>query len=48
MTQRLFLSFFHKIKNISFFLKKPIDKSKKMLYNYMAFAGVAESADAHV
>ena len=41
--------FFLKIikKSIKSF-QKPIDKPKKMLYNVMAFAGVAESADAHV
>ena len=34
-------------KNI-FFFEKSLDKTRNMLYNYMAFAGVAESADAHV
>ena len=40
--------FFRKTQNISKKSKKGIDKSKMVLYNRKAVAGVAESADAHV
>ena len=45
---KVFSDFFKNILKSEKSFKKAIDKPKNMLYNIKAYAGVAESADAHV